>query len=181
MSLSLYLQKYGIEYKENLCTARLSSIKAGGYAKYVIYPKSTDELITSVKLSDVFLGKFKIIGGCTNTFFDDGIFTGAAICTKKINQTKFDGYTAALDCGASLSASIKACAALGINLGAELFGIPGTVGGGIRNNAGAYDTSLSDVFLHGVFYDAKSDKILNLNSEDLNFSYRYSLLSSLEF
>lgn len=178
MNISFYLEQYGIEYEKDLSTARLSSIKAGGYANYVLYPRNSEELITSIKLSNNFFGKFKLIGGCTNTFFSDADFSGTIICTKKFNRIAFNDCSAALDCGASLSGSIKAAANRGIDIGSGLFGIPGTIGGGVRNNAGAYESSVSDTFLRGEFYDRERDSIITLDARDLNFSYRYSSLQS---
>ena len=176
LTISKYFEKYGLEYKRNFSTSRLSSIKAGGCAKYIVYPKSTDEAVLSIKLSKSLLGKYKIIGGCTNTFFSDEGFNGAIICTKKLNREEFCDFNVIAEAGASLTAVIKKAAENGIKLCNGLFGIPGTVGGAIRNNAGAYNSSVSDILVQGVFYDVALDKIKRLDKSDLLFSYRDSLL-----
>ena len=178
MTISDYLVKYKIEFKLDLSTSKLSAIKAGGIAKYVVYPKSAEELITALSLCKAFSQRFKIIGGCTNTFFGDFGFDGIIISTKMLSGVKFCNESAYACAGTPLISLLREAAALGIDFTADLFGIPGSVGGALRNNAGAYSSSISDCFDFGFFYDLDADKTIKLNRNELSFSYRSSILQS---
>ncbi len=170
------LDKYGTLYKRDVLTSRLSSIKAGGIAKYILYPKNPQELILLLKLCRSLQIRYKILGGCTNTFFCDSGFDGAIISTKKMTDVFPSERAMIAEAGVPLVSMLKKARDFNLELKSELFGIPGSVGGAIRNNAGAFGTDISEIFLGGEFYDPLRDKVIYLNSNDLEFSYRYSLL-----
>ena len=176
MNISEYFDKYRICYVKNFTTSRLSSIKVGGSAKYVLYPKCNEELIESIKLCIAFSEQYKIIGGCTNTFFSDEGFDGIIICTKLLVEVEASEHSIICNAGASLASVLKKSAYTGLDIASGLYGIPGSVGGAVRNNAGAFGASISEAFESGMFYDSESNKLLNLDNSDLYFSYRSSLL-----
>ena len=173
-----YLDKYQIDYKTDFPTARISSIKAGGYSKYLLYPKSPKELILIIRLCKVFSVQFKIIGGCTNTFVCDEGYRGALILTKHLSQIICSDGKFIAEAGASLNALLKTALSLEFEIKNELFGIPGSIGGAVRNNAGAFGAEISDAFESGLFYDIDNDITVNLTEKDLCFAYRYSILQS---
>ena len=174
MILISLLSKEGIKYKQNVDTAKISSIKAGGYAKIGLYPNDTHQIIKAIAICKSIGVKYKIIGGCTNTYFSDNGYDGAVIFTSYLNSCRMeDGYIAA-DCGCSLSRMLKFAASHEFGIAGQLFGIPGSLGGALRNNAGAYGKEISDVFLDGMFLDQQNLKILHFGNKDLHFSYRYS-------
>lgn len=173
-----YLSKYKIDYKAELQTAEISSIKAGGSAEYALYPKKQDELILLIKLCQAFSVPYKIIGGCTNTFVCDYGYRGAMIFTKNLSKTDCSGETVTAEAGTSLSVLLRKACSSDLELRSELFGIPGSIGGAIRNNAGAFGAEISDVFVSGSFYDIDNDKVLNLSKNELCFAYRYSILQN---
>ena len=176
MTLTEQLDKHGLKYDENYDTSLMSSIRAGGRAKYVVYPKTTDEFILTIKLVKVYSDRFKVIGGFTNTFFSDEGYDGVIISTSGVSEIKANGSSFFLQTGASLVSAIKTASSCGIDLGAGLFGIPGTVGGAIRNNAGAFDHAISSIFCYGSFYDYENDKVITLSVEELDFGYRTSVM-----
>ena len=100
----------GIKVTENVDTSKISSIKTGGCVRYGVYPESIGGLIKSVKICRLLDMKFKLIGGCTNTFFKDDSIDSAVIFTTKLGDNKIcDGY-ARIDCGCSLSKILKSAA-----------------------------------------------------------------------
>ena len=171
------LRSNNIYFEENISTASISSIKAGGIANAVVYPKSEDELVKTVVLLEEAGILYKVIGGCTNTYFSDSGFSGALISTKRIREiTVQENGACRLTAGISLAGAIRYLADRNISLGAELFGIPGSIGGAVRNNAGAFGKTLSDVMLYGTFFDIPNRETVILDNTELKFSYRYSLL-----
>jgi len=172
------LNKHNIKYVCNLSTSRLSSIKAGGIAKYVVYPINVTEIALSIKICESFAYRYKMIGASTNTFFSDNGFDGVIICTRRFSNIKFSDTYVIADAGISLAKLLKNACENGIYLAEGLYGIPGTLGGAAVNNAGAYGASLSDIFEYGYFYDVNNAKYLRLDSNELEFSYRSSILKS---
>ena len=176
MTLTERLDKFNLLYTENLSTAKISSIKAGGSAKLTVFPKNEDELLFSIKIANAYFEKYKIIGGCTNTFFIDDGFDGVIISTKKLNKLTLDSGNVTAEAGATLASLLAFGAAQNVDFGRGLFAIPGTVGGALRNNAGAFGFEIGDIFDFGYFYDVDSKKIIKLSADELSFSYRYSAL-----
>ncbi len=178
MTISDYFEKHKIEFKSDISTSNLSSINVGGKAKFIVYPKNADEMIMALRLCKAFSEKYKIIGGCTNTFFSDFGFDGIIISTKMLSEIEFCNESAYFYAGVPLVSLLRKGADLGIDFSTDLFGIPGSVGGAIRNNAGAYSSSISDCFDFGFFYDLDSEKTIRLDCNELSFSYRNSILQS---
>ncbi len=179
MTVIKHFQKLFIEYKIGVDTSKMSSIRAGGIAFAAVFPKNTSELINVIKILKAEGMPYKIIGGATNIFFSDEMYDGVIISLKNIsgadicvnNNVDIDVYT-----GTSISKLIKSSAELGIELSSSLFGIPGTVGGAVRNNAGAFGSEIADIFISGTFIDTDTMSLNYLSHSDLNFSYRHSVL-----
>jgi UDP-N-acetylmuramate dehydrogenase len=163
------------KYKD---TAKISSIRAGGIAKLIVYPNSADALVSVIRICIRNAIKYVLIGNCTNVAFADGIFDGVIISTLRLNKFSKDPGKAVLQAGVSLPYVIRALSNDGIYLPAELSGIPGSIGGALKNNAGAYGVSISDVFSEGVFYSADEDRFIKLSSKDMAFGYRCSILQA---
>jgi len=176
--LSYYraLENSCISYTTNINTSKLSSIRAGGYADCIISPVTEDELILTLRLLRAEGARYKVIGGCTNTFFSDEGYRGAIVSTRKLRKISFEKDSVLAQSGAVLSSLISAAADMSASLCSELFGIPGTVGGAVRNNAGAYGRDVSDILLTAELYDTEDEKIIHLDRSDMKFSYRDSLI-----
>ena len=173
-----FLKDKSILYKEKFNTAALSHIKAGGVASVIAYPRDENELVYIIREAARRDIRYKVIGGCSNTYFCDEGFSGIIISTRLLNSLNISGATISLTAGCILSSAIKRAFSSGIAFAPSLLGIPGTVGGALRNNAGALGTEISDYFINGRFFSLQEDKILILSKEDLHFSYRRSLISS---
>ena len=167
----------GIKASEDVDTSKISSIKAGGTARIGVYPETVAALIRSIRICRLIDLKFKIIGGCSNTFFFDGYYDGVIIFTKYIDSVKIcDGYVSA-ECGCTVAKLLKTAADSDLEVRSSLFGIPGTVGGALRNNAGAFDGEISQVFKDGLFMDTDTLEVFRLNGNDLDFGYRRSIIA----
>lgn len=174
MTFTDYLSNHCIKYKENVDSSKISSIRAGGNIKLSIYPSSQKDLIDALYICKAFSKKFKIIGGCTNTFFSDEGFDGVVVFTSGVRGVDIKNGVITAECGSSLSFILRFAAFNGYEIPGELFGIPGTLGGAVRNNAGAYGKEIADVFIEGCFFDAFTGEIFQLKNDSLSFSYRYS-------
>lgn len=153
---------------------KYSYMKTGGVAENIIFPLSSKAFINAVKTIDAY-----VFGNCSNVIFsDDGIKKPIILTTKLKNITveEDDEYVfITADTGASLS-SVSRTALANSACGLEFaHGIPGTVGGAVFMNAGAYDGEIKDVFHSCICLDEHGNETL-LYNKDMNFSYRHSIL-----
>ena len=166
-----------IENYKNYNLSELSSFHIGGPASLVVFPKSREELIAVISTAKKESVRFEIIGNGSNILFSSKGYDGVIISTKKMSFCDVcDGYINA-SCGNKLS-SISKLAKDNSLSGMEFgFGIPGTLGGAVAMNAGAYGQQMSDVVVSTVAYDALNNKLIELNGSEHDFSYRHSVYS----
>lgn len=146
-------------------------IKIGGKADYLLFPKTYKELkeiISFFKGEDI---PITIIGRGSNLIVRDGGIRGAVISLSKINKIKIEGDYVYAGAGASLIKTAKV--AMDNHLTGLEFasGIPGTIGGAVFMNAGAYGGEMKDV-LESVVVLTQKNEIRIRKVEDLNSSYR---------
>lgn len=146
-------------------------IKIGGKADYLLFPKTYKELkeiISFFKGEDI---PITIIGRGSNLIVRDGGIRGAVISLSKINKIKIEGDYVYAGAGASLIKTAKV--AMDNHLTGLEFasGIPGTIGGAVFMNAGAYGGEMKDV-LESVVVLTQKNEIKIRKVEDLNSSYR---------
>ena len=182
MSFDLTLTNSSIRYEKDVITAKLSSIKAGGIADYVIYPKSTEEIVLSYRIARNYEKRIMTVGNMTNTVFSDNGFRGVLISTKALN----DHYSVSSgvlysDAGVPLPTLINTCARGGIRISAGLSGIPATVAGAIKNNAGAFGESVSDILTAVKIYSPDTDALFTLSTAECDMSYRSSVFKNNNF
>ena len=172
------LENHGIDFAREFCLARVSAMRLGGSCTAFIRPATEEELewILSQALR---LGiKYKIVGRMTNILPSDDEYDGVIISTSKLSSYSVAENVLEAQCGAMLSKLAVALARRGLGGISQLSGIPGTVGGMIYSNAGAYGLEISDVFIDSRVYDISAEKELVLDKTDMEFSYRHSLLRS---
>lgn len=146
-------------------------IKIGGKADYLIFPRTYDELRDVISFFDNFNIPITIIGKGTNLIVKDGGIRGAVISLKYFNKINVIGNFVFAGAGASL---IKTCkVAMDYSLTGLEFasGIPGTIGGAVFMNAGAYGGEIKDVLESIVVLD-KDNNIKIRTKEELDFGYR---------
>lgn len=157
-----------------------STFKIGGKAKYFIMPENTDELIESISFAKKNDLKYMIIGNGSNILFTDGGFDGVIIQLTKLKGIEKTGENTIKVYSGELMSSVGAYA-LNNGLGGmeALCGIPGTLGGGIYMNCGAYGSEIKDV-LCKVCYLYTNGETRIFDVSELDLSYRHSLFSSNE-
>ena len=164
-----------IECAKNLLLSSLSSFKVGGKACLVTYPKNEYELSKCIFLAKDRGVKFEIIGNGSNILFSDNGYDGMIICTKKMTFVSSDGIHITAQCGARLS--ILASLARDNSLSGLEFahGIPGTVGGAIAMNAGAFGGEMADVVISSRGINIETGEVFTLDSLSHSFGYRKSI------
>ncbi len=175
-----FLKKHDVEFVESFDISTISSIGIGGRALVAVKPNDTDELIKILRFIKDNSLKYKIAGQMSNILPHDEFYDGILLLTHKIRSYSLAENILAIDCGAKLSSVLLKFAKQNLGGMEELFGIPGSVGGMVSGNAGAYEKSISDFFVEARIYSLSKDRIISLNSEDMKFSYRTSSIKNTD-
>jgi UDP-N-acetylmuramate dehydrogenase len=152
---------------------RFSTFKIGGPADIYIEPLDVDELIKIISYLKENEIDFIILGNGSNVLISDDGFRGAVINLEKgLNFLKIDEGIILAGAGVKLSKFVDFCIERGFAGVEMLAGIPGTLGGAIIMNAGAYGGEISD---HLVDVDViRGGKLINLKRDKCGFRYRGS-------
>ncbi|MDY6315357.1 MAG: UDP-N-acetylmuramate dehydrogenase [Clostridia bacterium] len=159
---------HGIDYTENEPMSRHTTFRIGGCADLFVRPKTPLELIKALKTD---LPKI-IIGNGSNMLFPDDGFRGMVI---KYSDDLIECDGDFITCGAASLMPQIAAEAYRNSLGGFEFasGIPGSIGGGVRMNAGAYGSSMDSVVFETEYVEG--DEIKTVNNPGHEFSYRHSI------
>lgn len=165
----------------NISLAPFTWFKVGGNADYLYRPSNEDDL-------SIFLSKIPphipitIIGAASNLLIRDGGVRGIVVRLgrgfsqmQRLNETDVIIGAAVPDINAAKFLSEES-----LEGGAFLRGIPGTIGGALAMNAGAYGSELKDIFVEAYGVTRFGQKI-TLNYDDMNFSYRYCGIKNVIF
>lgn len=171
-----FLKKSDVEYYENFDISQTSYIGIGGSVKLFVKPQSAEILIRTVNILYSESIPYKIVGAMSNILPVDGFYDGVILSTRKIKSYSLAETTVTIDTGARLSRVISEISRLGFGGMESLYGIPGSVGGMIYGNAGAYGREISDFFISALLYDPQKRFIYTQTAFDMEFSYRKSAL-----
>ena len=165
----------GIPFKENEPLAAHCTFKIGGPADVFILPESEAQLCAAVTLCKAEAVRYYLLGNGSNILFADEGYRGAVIDTTALKTELRFADTVQVTAGAGLKLSALCTAALEHGLtGLEFaYGIPGTVGGAVYMNAGAYGGEVKDV-LQSVRYLTAEGEITEAPAAELDLSYRHS-------
>lgn len=155
----------------------LTNYKIGGRIKYFYETDSIEDIKGALDLAKKERVAFFIIGGGTNLLPSDDGFSGVVI-KPALRHLKLEGDT--VDAGAGIAIKDLLEFAVEHSLtGLEWAGgLPGTLGGAIRGNAGAFSGEIKDSILEVTSLDTKSAKIVARTCKECNFSYRNSVFKS---
>lgn len=173
-----FLKMHDVEHKENLSLATLSPIKIGGNASIVAYPKTSDKLVDLIGFLEKTKIKYKIAGRMSNLLPPDEKYDGVVIRTDKVNHFDIRDNLLTASCGVSLVGISSLLCKEGLSGFEGLSGIPGSVGGAVVGNAGAFGCEISDSISGVLVYDLNGGSIEYIMAEDCAFSYRSSVFKS---
>ncbi len=154
---------------------RYTAWKIGGPADALIEPKDSDELVEAINKARENSIPVTILGGGTNVLIRDKGIRGLTIrLAKSMKDIEFDGETMTADAGALYPVLANTSASRGLAGMEFATGIPGTVGGAVFMNAGAYGTETKEVLVWAEVF--KDGEIARMENSDLELSYRHSIL-----
>jgi UDP-N-acetylmuramate dehydrogenase len=163
--------------KKNAAMKEFTSFRAGGSADLLVVPGSVEDLSETLKILTFHDMDALIMGNGTNLLVLDGGYRGAIV---KIGQDlgQFETKNSLLIAGAGALLKDAAAEALSEGLGGIEFasGIPGSVGGAVFMNAGAYDGEMKGIVAFVSVMSSDGERIYELSNADMEYSYRKSVL-----
>ena len=152
-----------------------TTYKVGGKVRAICYPKGENELIELVKILKENKVKYFVLGNGSNVLFSDDLYDGIIIKLDNFNKISIDNNTIEVGAGyplIKLSNDAMKNSLVGLEFAS---GIPGTVGGAVFMNAGAYGEDMSKI-VESVRVLTSDLKIVELSNKEMQFSYRTSML-----
>ncbi|WP_300562658.1 UDP-N-acetylmuramate dehydrogenase [Companilactobacillus sp.] len=166
-----------IEFKLNEPLSKYTFTKTGGNADTLAFPKTRQELVDIVNVARDNDVKITVIGNASNLIIKDGGIRGVVIILPNFNQIKIDGQKVIAEAGATIIDTTIAAQAAGLTGMEFAAGIPGSIGGAVFMNAGAYGGEVRDVF-ESADVLMPNGEIKTFDHDDMEFDYRKSLIQS---
>ena len=177
LSLMRKFEEEGIECASALPLSSKSSFRIGGAADLAVFPKNASELkYTVAYLNDREL-PYIVVGNGSNILFEDDGYRGCVIFTEKMNKITVEGSRITAGAGASVTAlatTAKNASLTGLEFS---YGIPGSVGGAVVMNAGAYGGEIANAFESCEIFDTEKLELYVCSATEMSFSYRHSIFS----
>ena len=173
--LSAFLPEIELRFDEPL--AKHTSFRIGGGAEVMAFPKNAEELSRLLKTSALLDCKSVILGAGTNVLAPDDGVRGLVICLKDCldGMERLAEHRIRVMAGVTMSRAAVFAANLGLSGLEFAHGIPGSVGGGVYMNAGAYGGEISQV-CESVEVMDREGNVRRLSNGEMQFSYRHSVL-----
>lgn len=169
-----FIKNMKIEYYEEANLKRYNTYRLEVVAKYLIFPKTKLELLDLLKNLNSNNEKYIVLGNGSNVIFKNDYYDGVVIILSKLNQISINDNIIEVSAGYSLQKlALEACN-LGLTGLEFACGIPGFIGASIAMNAGAYNSSLSEV-VEEVEVITPNFEIVTMTKDKLEFDYRNSL------
>lgn len=163
-----------LNIQQNIPLAKFTTFKIGGPAKFFVEVKNEEELLEAVNYAKKSKLEIFILGGGSNILISDEGFQGLVI---KLQFENFKIENEKIECGASVMLSKIVNESVKNELsGLEwAVGIPGTVGGAIRGNAGAYGSEIGNNIESINAINIERFRVGSYKKDNCNFSYRNSI------
>lgn len=154
--------------------ARHTTFRIGGAADFYAEPDSPEALVALLREAAHSHVEAIVIGRGSNLLFDDAGYRGLVVATSALRELRCEGNRMTACAGVPLLTLTKTACAASLTGLEFAYGIPGSCGGAVFMNAGAYGGEMADVVLESTYYDRETDRIVRLDAAAHAFGYRES-------
>lgn len=162
---------------ENCDMSKFTSFRAGGKAEFLILPNNEEELKFALSVFAQTDMPYMVMGNGSNILVRDGGYRGGIIkLGEAFGQIEIEGQTLTAGCGALMSSVARAALEAGLTGFEFASGIPGSLGGAVFMNAGAYGGEMSGIIREARMISRDGSKDYTLSCEELELGYRHSIL-----
>ena len=168
------------EILENEPMYKHTTFKVGGPARFFVHVKDIEALRRGLNFCREKNIKHMVIGRGSDLLFSDKEYQGVIFSlVKNFTQIKINGLEIKAQAGVSMIHLAYEAAKTGLSGFEFMGGIPGTIGGGIYMNAGAYKYCFADVFTSALILN-ENNELMTLTKDEMRFDYRKSILQEYE-
>jgi UDP-N-acetylmuramate dehydrogenase len=162
---------------EKVDLSNFSTIKIGGTAEKVYFPREIRDIQTLIKLAQDTGKNLVIVGIGSNLIFKDGVLKHIFISTRYLKgfsmYVKNTDYYIEAEAGVSFKTIVNVVKKYNLEGFENLSGIPASIGGAVAMNAGAFGTEIFDL-VEKVYWIDKNANLVVSNKDEISYSYRYS-------
>lgn len=162
--------KRSYPFEHNMIMSRYTSFRTGGKAALFCVPRSEKDLVDLLRDAEYVDAPVYIMGSGTNLLVSDSGIMGAVVKLKaKLDSVEWDGEFLSAPAGVPISVVARESVKRGLKGLEWAAGIPGTVGGAVAMNAGAYGGEIKDVLVSVRYYEAGSIIQAQVSSGDMGY------------
>lgn len=170
-----------IEIRSNEPMSRHTTFRIGGSAALYLIPQNVGALVDLCGMLKETGVRYYIIGNGSNLLFDDEGFDGAVVSMSALTDIRAEGKLVTAESGAQLMNVCKKSRDMGL-AGLEFaYGIPGSVGGAVYMNAGAYGGETAHVLKESTYLNLSDLTVHTIPLADHNYGYRESIYKHSDF
>ena len=160
--------------KENFDIKNYTTFKIGGKVKNIFFPETQGEFTELLRTLESYI----VLGSCSNVLFSSNGYAGNVILTNELKQYDIRGTKVFASCGVKGPYLAQKTCDAGLSGFEFMIGFPGSIGGDICMNAGAHGQTISDNIISCCVFNTKTKEIEYKTKEEMEFSYRNSILHS---
>lgn len=164
-----------IEFKINEPLKTYTYTKVGGPADVLFFPKNKIELAKIVTYANQAGIPWRVLGNASNIIVRDGGIRGFVVMFDQLNHIRVDGYVIEAEAGANLIETTRVALYQSLTGFEFACGIPGSVGGAVFMNAGAYGGEIAHILISAQLLTPEGE-IVTLEARDMKFGYRRSIV-----
>lgn len=162
-----------LEITQSKALSNLTTFEIGGAAKYFVEVKNKEEILEAILWARERGEKFFVMGGGSNLLIPDEGFPGLVIRIASNRLSFIDGILEA-DAGCNVLSLIRTASEEGLGGWEKLSGIPGTLGGAVRGNAGAFGSEIKDFVTWVQALHTSTLEMHEFSNAECAFGYRMS-------
>lgn len=170
-----FLKEKCIPYEENADGKKLCSFRVGGEIRVAVRPRNAEQIRDVYGFLKKHQIKNALLGKGSNIIVDDRGYDGVVVLLNEMSNVEIKENVIDVGAGASMQALAVAAQKSGLSGLEFAHGIPGSVGGGIYMNAGAYGGEICLALESCTCFDKASGETVVLSNEECGFSYRRSV------
>ncbi len=174
--LTEYLNSISVDYRKDVSLRDISTFRIGGNANIICYPSDATQVSKIVCYCKSNSINFMTFGRCSNVVFADEGLSTLIIKTDRLDEISFVDGIFSFGAGVMLAKASKYTVDNGYKGMEFAYGIPGSVGGAVYMNAGAYGGEMKQCVIKTQYVNQDGD-ILYLEGDEHSFSYRHSFFS----
>ncbi|GFZ27154.1 UDP-N-acetylmuramate dehydrogenase [Lactobacillus corticis] len=167
------LKASGYDIRTGMPLSEVTFTKTGGPAEYTAFPRSIAEVKQLLEAANADGLPLTVIGNASNLIIKDGGIAGLVMILTNLNEIKLSGNTVIAQAGAKIVDAAFYGAEHGLSGLEFAAGIPGSVGGGVFMNAGAYGGEVKDCLASATVLTRKGE-VKTYSNQEMQFAYRHS-------